>query len=295
MSREDFVSALTEHEIARRADTGVDELASRLAAAVFDAAHGGVEDGAAALYRLRVLAHLSHAVKRRAAEEAARAARAGMGYPRLGEAWYVSRQAARRKWPGLVFATPSSARDGRVVRDESDERDGRDGRDGRVGGGDHDGVVDATSGHDGSVGRPRGELRSYNVLLVEDDIADGFLIDEVLREQGMAARIDRVEDGVAALAWLRDDAHARPDLIVLDLNVPRMSGRELLVALRDDAGLCSIPVVVLTNSDAPDDIMLAYDLRACAYVNKPVRLEDFLLAVRGIDAFFRDEIDTSGT
>jgi len=68
----------------------------------------------------------------------------------------------------------------------------------------------------------------------------------------------------------------------------------LLVALRDDDALRSIPVVVLTNSDAPDDISLAYDLRACAYVNKPVRLDDFLLAVRGIDAFYRDEIDTGG-
>ena len=291
MPREDFVSALTDHEIARRADTGVDALASRLAADVFEAARSGAEEGDAALHRLRVLAHLSHAVKRRAAEEAARAARAGLGYPRLGEAWYVSRQAARRKWPGLVFATPASARAGHDARDE---RGGPDERNEGAGRRDRNGVADAPREHDGSVARPGDVVRPYTVLLVEDDIADGFLIDEVLREQGMAARIDRVEDGVAALAWLRDDAHARPDLIVLDLNVPRMSGRELLVALRDDAALRSIPVVVLTNSDAPDDITLAYDLRACAYVNKPVRLDDFLLAVRGIDAFYRDEIDTGG-
>lgn len=130
--------------------------------------------------------------------------------------------------------------------------------------------------------------RPYNVLLVEDDPADALLIEDALVERGMARTISQVNDGVAALEYLRDPARERPDLIVLDLNMPRMNGRELLTVLKDDAALRSIPVVVLTTSAAPDDIEDAYRQHANAYVTKPVNLDDFIQSVQGIDAFFLD-------
>ncbi|RDG38324.1 response regulator [Streptomyces corynorhini] len=128
--------------------------------------------------------------------------------------------------------------------------------------------------------------RTYDVLLVEDDPADALLIEEALREHGMARSISQAEDGLAALDYLRDPANARPDLIVLDLNMPRMNGRELLEVLKDDQRLLTIPVVVLTTSGAPDDVRAAYDRHANAYVVKPLHLDEFTRAVRSIDAFF---------
>jgi CheY-like chemotaxis protein len=128
--------------------------------------------------------------------------------------------------------------------------------------------------------------RSYRVLLVEDDPADALLIEDALSEGGVARSLTHVLDGIEALEHLRDPAHERPDLIVLDLNMPRMNGRELLAVLRDDEDLSSIPLVVLTTSAAPDDITDAYQKHANAYVTKPVNLDDFLQAVQRIDAFF---------
>jgi CheY-like chemotaxis protein len=127
---------------------------------------------------------------------------------------------------------------------------------------------------------------TYDVLLVEDDPADALLIEEALQEHGMARSIDQAEDGVAALDYLRDPANPRPDLIVLDLNMPRMNGRELLAVLKNDPQLLTIPVVVLTTSDAPDDVRSAYHRHANAYVVKPLSLDEFVQAVRSIDAFF---------
>jgi CheY-like chemotaxis protein len=129
---------------------------------------------------------------------------------------------------------------------------------------------------------------AYDVLLVEDDAADALLIKEALREGGMARNITQVGDGVEALAYLRDAARPRPDLIVLDLNMPRMNGRELLGLLKADNVLRVVPVVVLTTSSAPDDITAAYNQHANAYVTKPVNLDDFVTAVRRIDSFFLD-------
>ncbi|OPC76591.1 hypothetical protein B4N89_46820 [Embleya scabrispora] len=193
---------------------------------------------------------MSRAVDRNAAEEAAAAAAAGARYPQLGDAWYVTRQAARQRWPGLVFtATPAS----RPLPRGAGTPDGAD---------------------------------HYDVLLVEDDPADGIIIAEGLREQGTVRTVTRVDDGRAALRFLREQGNARPALIVIDLNIPRMSGQELLTVLSDDPALRAIPVVVLTNSDDPRDVHTAFDLHANAYVTKPVRLDDFLAAVRGIDTFF---------
>ena len=134
----------------------------------------------------------------------------------------------------------------------------------------------------GAAGRPR------DILLVEDDAADAILVEEALRVRGSARSVVWVPDGLAALERLRDPQAGRPDLIVVDLNMPRMNGRELLDVLKADERLKSIPVVVLTTSDAPADVRAAYQRHANAYITKPVNLDDFVRAVRSIDSFFLD-------
>ncbi|MET9497903.1 response regulator [Streptomyces sp. NPDC006552] len=129
--------------------------------------------------------------------------------------------------------------------------------------------------------------RPYDVLLVEDDLADAMLVQDALSARG-ARNLTQVEDGIAALEYLRDPHSTRPDLIVLDLNMPRMNGRELLTVLKGDEELRTIPVVVLTTSAAPDDVTGAYRQYANAYVTKPVNLDDFERAVQSIDAFYLD-------
>jgi CheY-like chemotaxis protein len=126
----------------------------------------------------------------------------------------------------------------------------------------------------------------YAILLVEDDAADAVLIREALRDHPEARIVAQAEDGLAALERLRDPSCRRPDLIVLDLNMPRMNGAEVLEVLKGDEDLKSIPVVVLTTSSAPEDIRSAYELHANAFVTKPVSLDDFVRTVRTIDAFF---------
>ena len=130
--------------------------------------------------------------------------------------------------------------------------------------------------------------RGCDILLVEDDAADAMLIEEALLEQGVARTLHTAVDGVAALEHLRTPGVDRPDLIVLDLNMPRMNGRELLAVLKADERLKVIPVVVLTTSSAPQDIAEAYRSHANAFITKPVTLDEFARAVRSIDAFFLD-------
>lgn len=127
-----------------------------------------------------------------------------------------------------------------------------------------------------------------DILLVEDDAADALLVQEALRARGAARSIAWVPDGLAALELLRDPEATRPDLIVVDLNMPRMNGRELLAVLKADTELKTIPVVVLSTSDAPADVRSAYERHANAYITKPVNLDDFVDAVRSIDMFFLD-------
>ncbi|MFD7697274.1 response regulator [Streptomyces sp. NPDC059805] len=127
----------------------------------------------------------------------------------------------------------------------------------------------------------------FDVLLVEDDAADALLIQDALTERG-TRNITQVSDGIAALEFLRDRSNERPDLIVLDLNMPRMNGREFLAVVKEDSELRTIPVVVLTTSAAPDDVTGAYHHHANAYVTKPVNLDEFEAAVRSIDSFYLD-------
>jgi CheY-like chemotaxis protein len=123
------------------------------------------------------------------------------------------------------------------------------------------------------------------VLLVEDDPGDVVLIQEAFEYNKVRNLLHVVGDGVAALEYLRS-AEIRPDLILLDLNLPRMDGREVLAAVKSDPALRTIPVVVLTTSKAEEDILRSYDLHANAYVTKPVDFTRFIEVVRQIDAFF---------
>ncbi|HEV7193702.1 MAG TPA: response regulator [Jatrophihabitantaceae bacterium] len=132
--------------------------------------------------------------------------------------------------------------------------------------------------------------RTLGVLLVEDDLGDVLIAREALRAGGLSARMAVVNDGVDALAYLRrEGGYAevdRPDLILLDLNLPRKSGYEVLAELKADVDLRRIPVVVLSTSASVADIARSYDLHANVYVTKPVDFDAFADVVRQIDDFF---------
>ncbi|MFI9594153.1 response regulator [Nonomuraea sp. NPDC052265] len=129
-----------------------------------------------------------------------------------------------------------------------------------------------------------------DVLLVEDDQGDILLTREAFALNKVRNRLDVVNDGEQAMAYLRrEGAYAgapRPDLILLDLNLPRMNGLEVLREVKADATLRTIPVVILTTSEAEEDILHSYRLHANAYVAKPVDFEQFIRVVRQIDDFF---------
>ncbi|ABW11868.1 response regulator receiver protein [Parafrankia sp. EAN1pec] len=129
-------------------------------------------------------------------------------------------------------------------------------------------------------------VRAFNILLVEDDPGDTLMVEEALTDRGVNHELHVAVDGVEAMAYLRDPANPRPDLILLDLNMPRMDGREVLSALKADPRLLSIPVVVLTTSEAPDDVLYSYTLHANAYVSKPVDFEAFIEVIHRIDDFY---------
>jgi CheY-like chemotaxis protein len=128
------------------------------------------------------------------------------------------------------------------------------------------------------------------ILLVEDDPGDVLITREAIDASKFANNLNIVDNGEKALAYLRREAPyegaARPGLILLDLNLPRLDGREVLAVIKADADLRRIPVVVLTTSSADEDIVRSYDLHANAYVTKPVDFEQFMSVVRQIDEFF---------
>jgi CheY-like chemotaxis protein len=121
-----------------------------------------------------------------------------------------------------------------------------------------------------------------------------MLIEEALLEGGERS-IVQARDGVEALEYLQNPDARQPDLIVLDLNMPRMNGAELLAILKDDEQLKAIPVVMLTTSRAPEDVATAYRRHANAFVAKPVNLDDFNRAVRSIDSFYLETAVTLPT
>ncbi len=132
--------------------------------------------------------------------------------------------------------------------------------------------------------------RIINVLLVEDDPGDVLMTREAFADHKVRNTLHVVNNGVDALAFLRrEGAYAdapRPDLVLLDLNLPRMDGREVLAEVKGDPELRSIPVVVLTTSEADEDVSRSYTLHANAYVTKPVDFDRFIAVVRQIDEFF---------
>jgi CheY-like chemotaxis protein len=133
-------------------------------------------------------------------------------------------------------------------------------------------------------------VRPIEVLLVEDDEGDVLITREALAEGKVISRLNVVGDGVEAVAYLRRrKPHAdatRPDLILLDLNLPKRDGRQVLADIKSDVDLRRIPVVVLSTSSADEDILRSYDLHANAYVTKPVDFDRFVDVIRQIDDFF---------
>ncbi|MGR6319196.1 response regulator [Micromonospora soli] len=128
------------------------------------------------------------------------------------------------------------------------------------------------------------------ILVVDDDPGDVLMIEEALADSDVDKVIDVVGDGQEAIEFLRREGRhreaQRPDVILLDLNMPRMDGRQVLGEVKRDEDLRTIPIVVLTTSNADTDILGSYTLQANAYVTKPIDLDDFNDVVRRIDEFF---------
>ncbi|MBI4897464.1 MAG: response regulator [Actinobacteria bacterium] len=128
------------------------------------------------------------------------------------------------------------------------------------------------------------------ILLVEDNPADAELVREAFQEAAIPNEIQHVSDGEQAMSYLRAEGgfsvRARPDVILLDLNLPRMDGREVLRAVKSDPELHLIPVVVLTTSSADTDVSLAYRNHANAYIKKPVDFNDFINVIKSFESFW---------
>ena len=132
--------------------------------------------------------------------------------------------------------------------------------------------------------------RSIDILLVDDDESDIVLTTRAFKKQNLSHCLNAVHNGFEALEYLRKEGQyagsTSPDLILLDLNMPGMDGREFLREVKVDKALKTIPVIVLTTSDAEKDILTAYDLHASSYVTKPIGLEDFAELVDSIRGFW---------
>lgn len=133
-------------------------------------------------------------------------------------------------------------------------------------------------------------IAPVRILIMEDDAGDVELIREALRDAKIALNIEHVPDGEKGMRFLRREAEyaaaKRPDIILLDLNMPLLDGREVLLQIKGDHGLKTIPVVILTTSDAESDIAASYDLGANCYLKKPLGLSDFLHVVKSVENFW---------
>ncbi len=132
--------------------------------------------------------------------------------------------------------------------------------------------------------------RPVEILLVEDNLDDVGLTRETLKDSKLLNHMSVVNDGVEAMAYLRREGKyvnaTRPDLILLDLNLPKKDGREVLAEIKTDEQLRRTPVVVLTTSSAEQDILKTYDLHANCYITKPVNLDQFSAVVKAIEEFW---------
>lgn len=140
---------------------------------------------------------------------------------------------------------------------------------------------------------------AIEILLVEDNPGDVRLTQEALKEGRITNRLHVVDDGEKALVFLRQEGEyadsPRPDIILLDLNLPKKDGRQVLAEIKSDPQLRRIPVVVLTTSKAEEDILRSYDLHANCYITKPVDLDQFLGVVRSIEDFWLTVVKLPGS
>ncbi len=138
-------------------------------------------------------------------------------------------------------------------------------------------------------------MSKYRILLVEDNSGDQRLTFEALRNRASTVALDIVQDGVEAMAFLRQQGKyseaPRPTLIILDLNLPRKDGREVLAEIKSDPDLRRIPVVVLTTSKADEDINKSYDYHANCYITKPVDLDRFFSVINAIEEFWLKTVE----
>ena len=132
------------------------------------------------------------------------------------------------------------------------------------------------------------------ILLVEDNEGDVGLVEEVFHEAKIRNKLNVAEDGEEAMLFLHKEGKfsnvPRPDIILLDLNLPRKDGREVLKEIKDDDDLKTIPVVVLTTSKAEEDILKSYDLHANSYITKPVDFDQFIRVIKSIEDFWLDVV-----
>lgn len=132
--------------------------------------------------------------------------------------------------------------------------------------------------------------RPIEILLVEDNAGDVRLTREALRDARVRNNLSVARDGAEAMAMLRKERiygeSPRPDLVLLDLNLPKMNGQQVLATMKTDPDLLRIPVVVLTTSKAEEDVLRSYDLHANAYITKPVDFDQFIKVVKSIDEFW---------
>ena len=132
--------------------------------------------------------------------------------------------------------------------------------------------------------------QKFEILLVEDNPGDVLLTQEAFREGRLAHHLSIVEDGEEAMRFLRQEggyaSSPKPDVILLDLNLPKKDGRELLAEIKEDPALRYIPIIVLTTSDAEQDVWKAYRLHANCYLTKPVDLDDFIRKIRSFEDFW---------
>lgn len=133
---------------------------------------------------------------------------------------------------------------------------------------------------------------SFNILLVDDEPADAHLVRSALKESTVSSGLHHALDGVDAMSFLADSGDAntnpRPDLILLDLNMPRMNGREFLAAIKSEKSLASIPVVVLTSSEVERDVVASYDLGAAGFITKPMDMGQFVDTIRELHSYWFD-------
>jgi len=136
----------------------------------------------------------------------------------------------------------------------------------------------------------RNKFKAVEILLIEDNPGDVRLTIEALKESKIINHLEVVEDGIEALSFLKKEGiykdKSRPDLIILDLNLPKKDGREVLGEIKSNDSFKQIPIVILTTSEAEEDIIKSYELHANCYITKPVNMEQFIKVVKSVGDFW---------